>query len=92
MSSRSLMVRQLVIACHGEHLLERGSGGRDKGERPWSRCASSAMQRLASSFRSVRIRHHLGRGTLALAGNVQMRSIRVTLPSAYSHTSCSSSR
>ena len=35
---------------------------------------------------------HLGRGILSASGKVQMRSILVTLPSAYSHTSCSPSR
>ena len=35
---------------------------------------------------------HLGRGILCSSGNVQIRFIRVTLPSAYSHTSCSPSR
>ena len=33
-----------------------------------------------------------GAGTRSLSGSVQMRSIRVVLPSAYSQTSCSPSR
>lgn len=51
----------------------------------------AARARTAATARGAALGRYLRLGTLWSSGRVQIRSILVTLPSTYSHTSCSPS-